>query len=269
MPYRRLPNSMPAVLRTLTTARDAWKETTDPSSRLISATHWAQLDDTATPPSFLTRLLKEASDVDLALAAQAPLTTALAKGAARLTLFVSHFHQVYDFGVARGTFAAGGRAYYGRPINATALPDLSSYENVLTAAEKIVSGEAARATAEAASYVPMALPSAAEITPILAEVRRLRTDSRKAQAHTDQQEGELSALYTEAQRLAVSVCNTIEYHLSERLDLDDAGRRHIARRWGVVYIYEPHEQPDPEDANAGNTTLSGPIVPIKSEQPST
>ncbi len=91
MPSRRLPNSMPAVIRTLKTARDAWKNTPAPADRAISADQWAKLDDAA-PASFLNTLLKEASDVDLALAAQAPLSTQFGQVYARLTLFVSHFH---------------------------------------------------------------------------------------------------------------------------------------------------------------------------------
>ena len=91
MPSRRLPNSMPAVIRTLKTARDAWKNTPIPADRAISADHWAKLDDAA-PTSFLNTLLKEATDVDLAQAAQAPLSTQFAQVYARLTLFVSHFH---------------------------------------------------------------------------------------------------------------------------------------------------------------------------------
>ena len=36
--------------------------------------------------------------------------------------------------------------------------------------------------------------------------------------------------------LAVSLINIIEFHLTERPDLDAPDRRHIARAWGVVYI---------------------------------
>ena len=89
MPSRRLPNTMPAIIRTLKAARDAWKITPLPADRAIAPEHWAQLDDSV-PTSFLNTLLKEATDVDLAQAAQAPLTTALAQkapasGSARIT----------------------------------------------------------------------------------------------------------------------------------------------------------------------------------------
>src|SRR5438067_13740248 len=99
MPHRRLPNTISSVIRTLTTARDPWKQY--PADRLITDAQWAKLDD-ANASSLLTRLLKEAGDVPLALAAQAPLTDAFNKGLARLTLYVSHFHQVYHLGATRG-----------------------------------------------------------------------------------------------------------------------------------------------------------------------
>lgn len=86
MPYRRLPNTMSAVIRTLKAARDQWKLTTTPADRAITDAHWAQLDDAPASNSFLNRLLKEASDVDLAQAAQAPLTSALSQACDRLTL---------------------------------------------------------------------------------------------------------------------------------------------------------------------------------------
>lgn len=248
MPSRRLPNSTPAVIRTLTAAREAWKRF--PTERLISADHWAQLDDAA-PVGLLNRLLKEASDVDKSRAAQAPLTSAQAQTIARLTLHVSHFHQVYDLGVQRGHFTAGARAYYGRDVNSTTIPDLATQDAALAAAEATVKGEADRQTAEAAAFKPMALPSAAEVSAILAAAKQQRAAAETAKLATDAEQNELAALYPEAQRLAVSLINHIEFHLNERPDLDAPGRRHIARAWGVVYINDDgtlNEEPDPAPA---------------------
>lgn len=258
MPYRKLPNTTPAVLRTLTTACGAW--TTYASDRLITAAQYAQLDP-ADPNCLLSRLVKEAGDVPLALAAQAPLTDAFAKGIARLTVYVSHFHQVYDLGVTRGVFTAGGRAYYGRDVTASTVPALASIAEVLAAAKAIVEGEPKRATGEGAKYVAMALPSAAEVGAVYTQVDAQHQASDQAQAFTDQQQNELALLYPAAQKLAVSLCNTIEYQLGERDGLDAAGRRAIARKWGVVYIYDHNETPDPGDTNAANTTMVGPGTP--------
>jgi hypothetical protein len=233
MPSRRLPNSVPAVIRTLTAAREAWKRF--PGDRLISATHWSQLDETS-PTALFSRLIKEASDVDKATAAQAPLTSTQAQAIARLTLFVSHFHQVYDLAAQRGHFIPASRAYYGRDVSATTIPPLTSQDAVLAAAEAIVKGEADRQTAEATAYQPMALPSAADVATILAEAKQKRAAAETAKLAADTEQNELAVLYPEAQRLAVSIINHIEFNLNERPDLDAPGRRRIARAWGVVYI---------------------------------
>lgn len=232
---------MPAVIRTLKTARDTWKNTPNPADRAITAENWARLDDAA-PASFLNTLLKEASDVDLAQAAQAPLSNQFAQLYARLTLFVSHFHQVLDMGITRGTFAAGARGYYGRDVGASTIPDLSNIDLVMEAAEKVVTGEAARATAEGAAHVPMALPSAAEVGAIRTQFLAVFNQRDQAEVTTDREREELMALYTEAQALAVDICDTVEYFF--RKDPDPASRRVKCQRWGVVYIYEPGETPE-------------------------
>jgi len=262
MPHRRLPNTVSSVLRTLTASRDAW--TKFPADRLITDAQFAKLDP-ADPNSLLNRLIKEAGDIPLALAAQAPLTDAFNKGLAKLTLYVSHFHQVYDLGVARGTFTAGGRVYFGRDITASTLPNLTSIAAVLEAGKAIVEGEPKRAAAEGASHVPMALPSAAEVAAIYNAVKAQADASDRAKAFTDQQQNELALIYPEAQKLAVSICNTVEFNLGERDGLDAAGQRAIARKWGVVYIYDSNETPDPGDENAANTTLENTpaITPTK------
>jgi hypothetical protein len=256
MPKRRLPYTQVTVLRTLTTARDAWKQFTE--NRLISADHWAKLND-ADPASFLNRLLKETGDVQTALAHQGPATDALTQAMDRLTLHVSHFHQVYDLGVARGAFTAAGRAHYGRDLSAATLPDLSSIPAILEAGEKIAPGEAARATAEGAAHIPMALPSAAEVAAAHEDAATKRAAAEAAKLDTDTEQGEAAAMYPEAQKLAVSIINTIEFHLSEREDLDAPGRRHIARAWGVVYIND--------DGSVDEETAPAPVTPLSPLNP--
>ncbi len=76
-----------------------------------------------------------------------------------------------------------------------------------------------------------------------AEFNTLRNQSRQAQTHTDPQREEAQALDPEAQILAVDLCDTVEFFYCK--DLDASNRRQKAIRWGVVYLYEPGETPDP------------------------
>ncbi|MBI3879674.1 MAG: hypothetical protein HY301_06375 [Verrucomicrobia bacterium] len=257
MPHRRLPNTISSVIRTLKAARDKYKTTPVVTERALSTEQWAKLDD-ANPNSLLSKLLKEANDVDLALAAQAPLTNAFNLAMARLTMYCSHFHQVLDLGITRGTFAPGARSYYGRDIGATALPDLSTHIAVLEVAEKIVNGEAARAAAESGgtwdggqtwdsgtmwdgTHVAMALPSAAQVGTLRTEVLTDHNEAQQALENTDTEREEAQALYAEAQALAVDICDTVEFFY--RKDPDASSRRTKCERWGVVYIFDPGEVP--------------------------
>ena len=223
-------------------------ENTAAADRMISAALFAKLDD-ADPASFLSRFQKEVSEVDLAQAAQATLTSALSLAGARLTTFISHFHQVLDLGITRGIFATGARSYYSRDIGATTIPTLTNYDEVETAADAIVNGEAARQAAEGPSYKPMALPSAAEVDALRLPFKTLRNQSQTALANTNKQQEDVSALYPEAQALAVDLCDTVDFNL--RSDKSDSSRRAKAEQWGVVYLYEnggttaPAPTPDP------------------------
>lgn len=242
MPSRRLPNTAPAVLRTLKTAHDTYLNTANAAERAVTAEQFAQLDLAATPPTLHAQFVKESGDVDNAQAGQAPLTSDVAQKAARLTMFVSHFHQVLDLGTTRGEFRTGSRSYYGRDITATALPDLTTYDAVAEAAQKIVTGEAARQTAEGADFKPMALPAAAEVATHFAAFTTARNAAKKAQVATDREREDVTALYPAAQELAVDICDTVEFFF--RKDPDPASRRAKCKLWGVVYFYEPGEPPD-------------------------
>ena len=265
MPYRRLPNTTPSVVRVQTVARDRYLLVPAPQ-RAITADQFAKLDP-ANPASFLNRFLKEVNDVDLAQSAQTPLTTAISVSAARLTMHVSHFYQALDMGIARGKFSAGARSFYHRDAHATALPSLASYEEVLKEANNIVDGEAARAAAEAGGvahyddgstydsgvtyapdgstgpspHVPMSNPSAAEVQVVRDRFKALRNEVKLAENQLNIEQEEAMALYDEAQALAVDICDTVEFYY--RKDTDASSRRAKCEEWGVVYVYEDATTP--------------------------
>lgn len=247
MPHRRLPNSVAAVIRTLITARDQYIATTAPAERAITAEQFAKLD-ASIPTALLNVLLKESSDVDRALAAQAPLSSAVPIAAARATMFAAHFHRVLDLGIDRAAFAPGSRAFYGRGIHDTSIPDLTSYTAVKSVLEQIVTGEASRSADEGSGHTPMTNPSAAECAAVLAEFAAALAGSSTAQQATDREREQLAPIYAAAQALAVDICDTAEFYY--RHDKVPGSFRNKCRRWGVVYVFEPNEPQDPADPTA-------------------
>ncbi len=251
MPSRRLPNSVPTTLHTLTTARDFYLLTPLAADRAIDAATFDQLDP-AVPTSFLNRWLKELGEVGLARAAQTPITDRLQPKKDRAALLISHFHQVLDLGIKRGAFAAGARSYYGRDTHDTSIPELSTYEDIANAAAAIKQGEADRQTAEGAAFVAMSNPSAAEVETARVAFKTDLDLSKQADVNLDRESDEAGALYPEALALAVDINKQVEHFY--RHETDPGSFRTKCQRWGVVYVFEPNE---PQAPPAGTTPTGG------------
>lgn len=245
MPHRVLPNSIPTALRCMKKARDQWLLTTNPAERAITAEHWAKLnpDPALNPLSFLSRLLKETGEVDIAVGEQGTATDNFNAARKRAALFVSHFHQVYDLGVAREVYTAAGRSYYGRSISDTTIPDPATEDDLADALDAIIKGETDRQTAEGLAFVAMSNPSAAQVATARTAFTTLRNPKKLALEKTDREQEEASVMQPEALALCKDIYDTVEFFF--RKDTDDASRRKKCERWGVTYVFEPGEQPDP------------------------
>lgn len=244
MPYRRIPNTTPAVLRALRKARDQYQATPVVADRAISAAQFAQLD-TSNPASLLSRFEKEVNEADNAQALQAPLTSGTSIKAAQLQMFVSHFHQALDNGIARGFFQPGARSYYGRDVSNAVLPPMSTYQELAEAAAKVDTGETARATAEAGGYQLMMNPSRDEVNDVALEFNGSWAASKAALTKTDLEKEDVQALYPEAQAFSVDLADSAEFFY--RKDKVASSRRVKCKRWGVVYVFAEDETPDPEE----------------------
>ncbi len=209
------------------------------------------------PTSYLTRFSTADQALRLATAAQAPLSAELAVQAVRTRMFVSHFHQVLDLGIARGKFATGARSFYGRDVHATSIPNLDTYQSLAEAVLNVGTGESARATAEGAAHVPMAMPSASEVDDAVGLFMDARSYSATAQSNTNAKQEAVQALLAEGLALTVDVYDTVEFFY--RKDTDAASRRAKCREWGMVYTYGAGETPPvPEQADITDITTPGP-----------
>ncbi|HEY3664305.1 MAG TPA: hypothetical protein VGL24_14220 [Chthoniobacterales bacterium] len=65
-------------------------------------------------------------------------------------------------------------------------------------------------------------------------IQWVNDQSDAAQAQTNKEEEDVSALYAEGHALAVDICDTVEFNV--RQDPSASSRRAKARKWGVVYV---------------------------------
>ncbi len=155
-----------------------------------------------------------------------------AKDAAReqLAMWVSHFLQTIIMAVERGVIPRAALSFYHVETAHPSLPRLDSEQDVVTAAENAISGEAARI---AAGGTAIPFPLIADVTSRRTTFNNALNDRNTAKTVLDGAQGSLHSLMTEANGVIKKVWDEAETFYNEE---DDAGRRNACRTWGVVYV---------------------------------
>ena len=246
MPYRHLPASDPTRTQALQGALKKWNSTSG-AARLISATTGAALE------TLQPKWEKEVAERADAFGQQSASTLALKAAADRLRLLVSHFIQVYQMGIARGDFAAAGRAVYELSVNEETVPNLDAEAALLLWADRIVKGDPRRVTQF--SEAPMAMPAASAVAAALAAYNAKLTAQTEAKDDLEAEQADVIALRSEADKLIRDVWDEVEFALRQ---LEAPTLRRRAREWGVVYTPRPGE---PEEGS-GETPPPATPVPL-------
>jgi hypothetical protein len=147
-----------------------------------------------------------------------------------LRLFISHFIQVFNLGVARGKYPAAHRSSYELPVDSSALPDLSKDSDLLMWANNLITGDALRL---AAGGLPMANPDISEVQAALTVFHPLFTNQSTLKDAYDNTQEALDGIIPEIDKVIRKIWDELEAHYNEETP---ESRRENMREWGVVYI---------------------------------
>ncbi|MCB9205512.1 MAG: hypothetical protein H6603_11085 [Flavobacteriales bacterium] len=228
MPVRRLPRTDEERASALNMAKKRKDEV--PATEVpMSAATVARLD--LAQPDLKQRMQARAN----ALSAQAEATAAIEPERSRTRMYISHFFQAFNNGVARGMFPPAHRAYYKLDVSSEAVPPLDSVESITTWGSNLLEGDAERLLNGGA---PMAMPTAAEVQAVYDNfLTATGIQADRKQAYDTAQE-KVAAMRSDADSLILRMWNEIEAAYSEE---DAPSKRRKARQWGVVYISSPGE----------------------------
>jgi hypothetical protein len=246
MPFRQLPASDPTRTQALQGALKKWNSTTG-AARLISAATGAALE------TLQPKWEKEVAERADAFGQQSASTLALSAAADKLRLLVSHFIQVYQMGIARGDFAAAGRAVYELSVNEETVPNLDAEAALLLWADRIVKGDPRRVAQF--SEAPMTIPAASAVAAALQAYNVKLTAQTDAKDQLEAEQADVIALRSDADKLIRDVWDEVEFALRQ---LEAPTLRRRAREWGVVYAQRPGE---PEEGS-GETPEPAPTPPV-------
>lgn len=168
-----------------------------------------------------------------------------------LRMIVSHFIQVYQMGIARGDFAAAGRAVYELSVNEETVPNLDAEAALLLWADRIVKGDPRRVPQF--SEAPMAMPAASAVAAALQSYHEKLEAQTEAKDQLEAEQADVIDLRAEADQVIRDVWDEIEFALRQ---LEAPTLRRRAREWGVVYAQRPGE---PEESSGETPTPAPPV----------
>jgi hypothetical protein len=235
MPFRQLPATDATRSKAINAALNKHTNTSAPSLLLSSVT-------AAALQTFQSQWALETTERADALSHQTSTTAELDGIGVNLRMHVSHFFQVFHFGVTRGVYSLSGRAIYQLSVNEESIPNLAAEADLLQWTGRIVEGDPRRVTNLGESA--MANPSAAEVAAILTDYNQQLALQSTAKDALEGEQTDVNDLRPAADQLIRDIWDEVEFALRQ---LDAPTLRRRAREWGVFYALRPGEPEEPAE----------------------
>jgi hypothetical protein len=219
---RQLPLSTITRLLALNAAK-AKHTALGPASFLTTATKNRLL---AIQPTFLGKY----NDIAVAKQAMVTLTNTKTGYLHTARMFNSHFIQVFNLGIERGTFPVQDRTFYQIDVSSAQVPEMDAEAQVVLWANNLITGDANRILSGGAA---MAMPAIAEVSTALTN---LDGTLMPHSAAVDAYDGALESLADEneeADAVIKKVWDEVETFHNEE---EPSSQRQNAREWGVIYV---------------------------------
>ena len=233
MPYRRLPNTDKARIRSLETA----------IAKMRNNDYYAPV----LPPELLSKAEKKlvqfrdavdryvkSLETQVNYSKSEPYQTRLKNA----RMYVSHFLTVFNMCVKRGEMKAADRDFYSMPQDSGELPDMSSDIAVIRCCENTINGEKTRT---AKGGIPIFNPTIAKVTVHYELFKELYDKQCELRQLTDEALLVVSLMRPQVDEVILDVWNSIENYFS---DLSGEKRLKKCREYGLIYYYRTGEKTD-------------------------
>jgi len=228
MPYRRLPNTDVARLRSL---KIAYVKGRDLPPFKLAYTQPTYTKVQIVLPQFEQALLMHRLAFNNQVVKSKDYINALRKA----KLYISHFIQVINMGIVRGDLPSNIRAFYSLEEYDNKVPLLNTEADVIKWGEAIIKGETDRLRK---GLPPITNPSIALVKVRFENFKESYNYQKTLQKNNTRTLLELSKLRTDVDSLISKVWDEVENTYRE---LPDEIRRERAKEYGLVYIFRKNE----------------------------
>ena len=230
MPYRRLPNTDQARLRALKTAVQRASET-DFSEQVIPYRLATEAE------TCLLKLENVVSQNYTNIDNMITDSRRYRKLVQNARMYISHFIQVLNLAVQRGEIKREMKRLYHLDESKTALPDLSSEEDLLRWGKNIIEGETMRMSQGGIAINCPAINKVKVHYEMFAESQRNQKLHRISASRVSE---DLDSLRIEADAIILQIWDAVTNHYAERLPYE---RMKCCENYGLKFYYRKGEKP--------------------------
>ena len=233
MPYRRLPNTDKARIRSLETAINKMRNS-DYYAPVMSPELFNRADKKLA--QFKEAVERYVNSLETQV--NYSKSEAYQDRLKNAKMYVSHFLTVFNMCVKRGEMKASDREFYSIPGNSGELPDMSSDIAVIRCCENTINGEKART---AKGGVPIYNPTIAKVAVHYDLFKELYDKQSKMRQLTDEALLVVSLMRPQVDEVILDVWNSIENYFQ---DLTGEKKIKVCRDYGLIYYYRTSEKAD-------------------------
>ena len=228
MPYRRLPNTDTARLKSLKAALE--KGRSQPPFKLaFSANSFRKMQ--AVLPQYENAISEQKNSQNLL----AERNKEYQKRLKKVRLYVSHFIQVVNMAISRGDMAPETRNYFGLEGDEKKLPSLITDEDVITWGKKLIQGEQQRRNK---GLSPVTNPTIAVLQVHFDKFMEYHNYQKSLKVRNQLAQDDLHVRRTAADAIIQQVWNEVEHTYG---DLPEEMRREKATEYGLIYVFRKNE----------------------------
>ena len=237
MPYRQLPSTIIGRINVL--------ESTQQKLSSTPQTQWAVSTETQQQLSLLyPQFRQEIGERQEQFARQTAASASENQQETVLRRYVSHFIQVFNLAVERGTFSPTDRLFYGLDASQSELPKLTTQQELITWAKNLIEGEEKRLAKNEegkSSAKAMSNPRINEVENELNKYLELSNAQSAEKQAFDAENKDVLAMLPEIDELIRDIYDEVEFYYRKETP---ANKRKLAREWGVVYVSRKGEDPE-------------------------
>jgi len=228
MPYRRLPNTDSARLKSLKAAYNKGKEL-PPFKLAFSANSYRKMQTVL--PLFESAIYEHKNSLNI----QAEKNKEYQRRLKKVRIYISHFIQVVNLAIVRGDLLPETRNYFDLEEEEKKVPTLISEEDVIHWGQKLIEGEQKRRNK---GMNPITNPTIAVLKVHYDKFMEYHNYQQSLKNRSQRAQNQLNEKRAVVDNVIQQIWNEVESSFG---DLPEEMRREKATEYGLVYVFRKNE----------------------------